>query len=60
MKKLIISHVADIDGLDAVVLAKLVYEDIDYILVEFAELNGVNEKIAKVVIWILILMAFQI
>lgn len=60
MKKLIISHVADIDGLDAVVLAKLVYEDIDYILVKFAELNGVNEKIAKVVIWILILMAFQI
>ncbi|HPE14502.1 MAG TPA: hypothetical protein PLT65_01510 [Bacilli bacterium] len=60
MKKLIISHVADIDGLDAVVLAKLAYEDIDYILVEFAELNGVNEKIAKVVIWILILMAFQI
>ena len=38
-KKLIISHVADIDGLNSVVLSKIVYPNIDYILVEFAELE---------------------
>ena len=44
-KKLIISHIADVDGVSAVILAKLHYEDIDYCLVEFSELESLLERI---------------
>ena len=44
-KKLIISHIADVDGLSAVILAKLFYGDIDYYLVEFSELEDALNKI---------------
>lgn len=43
--RLIISHAADIDGLNSVVLSKIVYPNIDYILVEFSELNEVIKKL---------------
>lgn len=38
---LIISHVADIDGIGCVILSKLVYENIDVILCEPNELEGI-------------------
>jgi len=44
-KKLIISHIADVDGVSAVILAKLHYEDIDYCLVEISELESLIEKL---------------
>ncbi len=44
-RRLIISHVADIDGLNSVVLSKIVYPNIDYILVEFSELDEVIKKL---------------
>lgn len=44
-KKLIISHIADVDGISALILAKLHYENIDSCLVEFAELEGFLRKI---------------
>ena len=37
--KLIISHIADVDGISSVILAKVHYGDIDYALVEFSELE---------------------
>lgn len=37
-KKLIISHIADIDGLGSVVLSKIIFKNIDYILVELPDL----------------------
>lgn len=40
-KKIIISHIADIDGMGSVVLAKKVFGDIDYILCEVNELTDV-------------------
>lgn len=38
---LIISHIADIDGLSCVILSKLVYKDIDVILCDVSELSEV-------------------
>ena len=38
-KKLIISHIADIDGLGSVVLSKIIFKNIDYILVELPDLQ---------------------
>ncbi|MBQ6285345.1 MAG: hypothetical protein IJK67_03435 [Bacilli bacterium] len=46
-KKLIISHIADVDGLSSVILAKLHYENIDYCLVEFSELEELLNKLVK-------------
>lgn len=40
-KKLIISHIADVDGVSAVVLAKLCFEDVDFVLTEIAGLDTV-------------------
>ncbi|MFA5604057.1 MAG: hypothetical protein WDA12_04355 [Bacilli bacterium] len=37
--KVIISHIADIDGMGAVCLAKVAFKDIDFILVEVSELK---------------------
>ena len=34
MKTLIFSHVSDIDGIGGVVLAKLAFSDVDYVLCE--------------------------
>lgn len=42
---LIISHIADIDGMGGVILAKLIYPDIDIILCETNELNEIFESI---------------
>ena len=38
-KILIISHIADIDGLGSVVLSKIIFKNIDYILVELPDLQ---------------------
>lgn len=46
-KILIISHIADIDGLGSVVLGKTIYPDVDYELVEFSELDGVISSLIK-------------
>lgn len=46
-KKLIISHIADVDGVSAVILAKLHYENIDYCLVEFSELEELLKKLVQ-------------
>ena len=47
-KKLIISHVADVDGISALILAKLHFgEDIDYALVEFSELEDFLRSIIE-------------
>lgn len=46
-KKLIISHIADVDGVSALILAQLHYGDIDYCLVEFSELEGLLKKIIE-------------
>ena len=44
-ENLIISHVADIDGMGAVILAKLIYDNIDIILLDPDELNGIIQEI---------------
>ncbi len=44
-KKIIISHIADVDGVSSVILAKLYYGDIDYYLVEFAELEDALKEL---------------
>ena len=44
-KKLIISHVADVDGISSLLIAKLYYKDIDYYLVETSELEGLLNTI---------------
>jgi oligoribonuclease NrnB/cAMP/cGMP phosphodiesterase (DHH superfamily) len=36
--KLIVSHIADIDGMGSVVLSKIYFKDIDYILIDIEEL----------------------
>lgn len=46
-KQLIISHIADVDGLSSVILAKLHYENIDYCLVEIAELECLLKKLIE-------------
>ena len=43
--KLIISHVADVDGISALMLAQLHYGDVDYCLVEFNELDSFLQSI---------------
>lgn len=40
-KKLIISHISDNDGIGAVILAKLAFKDIDYLLIEIKEQNEI-------------------
>ena len=42
MKRLIISHIADPDGVTPIILSKLVFEEIDYIL---SENNDVNDNV---------------
>ena len=39
MKRLIISHIADPDGVTPIILSKLVFEEIDYILSENKDVN---------------------
>lgn len=46
-ENLIISHVADIDGMGAVILAKLIYDNIDVILLDPDELNGIIQEIKR-------------
>ena len=46
-KNLIISHIADVDGISALILAKLHYKDIDYCLVEFSELESFLKSIIE-------------
>ncbi len=46
-KKLIISHVADVDGISALILAQLHFGDIDYCLVEFSELEDFLKTIVE-------------
>ena len=46
-KKLIISHIADVDGLGAVILAKVHFGDIDYCLVDYSELDEAMEELVK-------------
>ena len=43
--KLIISHIADVDGMSSVILAKAHFENIDYCLVEFSELETIIKKL---------------
>lgn len=43
-KILIISHIADIDGMGSVILAKKYYENIDYILCEVRDLPNIFEN----------------
>lgn len=43
--KLIISHIADVDGLSSVVLANAHFDNIDYCLVEFSELETIIKKL---------------
>lgn len=40
MKRLIISHIADPDGVTPIILSKLVFEEIDYILSENKDVNS--------------------
>lgn len=42
---LIVSHIADVDGMGAVILAKLVFEKIDIILCEPDELYSVFKEL---------------
>jgi single-stranded DNA-specific DHH superfamily exonuclease len=44
-KILIISHIADVDGISSVILARLHCKDIDFCLVEFSELEGLLQKL---------------
>lgn len=46
-KNLIISHISDIDGVSAVVLAKIFIKNIDYILVELSELDSLIKEIIE-------------
>ena len=39
MKRLIISHIADPDGVTPIILSKLVFEEFDYILSENKDVN---------------------
>lgn len=45
--KLIISHIADVDGMGSVIVAKSHFYQLDYILVEFAELEDAINLILK-------------
>ena len=52
MKTLIFSHLSDIDGMGGVVLAKLAFGDVDYILCEtFNLLDKIRELIANKTIY---------
>lgn len=44
MKVFLISHIADVDGLMPVVLSKLVFEDLDYKLLEASEASSFMEE----------------
>lgn len=45
--KLIISHIADIDGMGGVILGKLAFNNIDYALLEFNELDNYLENLSQ-------------